>query len=293
MSAIWYAVPFGCLAVALALAWLVTGWSIDRPEREHKHARPRPGRRDIRAAARAADDDTVTLYRQMNADLPPLSEAPWLPVRVELEERPQAFFDAHDLAAIEAAEDLPPNARAGTWTPVRDEHRVSGWATEDAPTELVPLPPPDLTPAEVDAIKARFLAAVAKGGRPAVLSASLPEVVPCADTPYRCDGFDPADWPGDVPPAVHEVAAIVARNTADDPAEAPTVISDAEFAAALAHVTGVHGEIPPPLQAVVDAGGRFALHPARALLALPHLDASPWASEVGSFAAWAGVGGYE
>jgi hypothetical protein len=26
------------------------------------------------------------------------------------------------------------------------------------------------------------------------------EVIPCAGTPYRCDGFDPADWPpGEVP----------------------------------------------------------------------------------------------
>ena len=26
------------------------------------------------------------------------------------------------------------------------------------------------------------------------------EVIPCADVPYRCDGFDPADWPpGEVP----------------------------------------------------------------------------------------------
>ena len=26
------------------------------------------------------------------------------------------------------------------------------------------------------------------------------EVVPCADIPYCCDGFDPADWPaGEVP----------------------------------------------------------------------------------------------
>jgi hypothetical protein len=25
------------------------------------------------------------------------------------------------------------------------------------------------------------------------------EIIPCVDTPYRCDGFDPADWPGDVP----------------------------------------------------------------------------------------------
>jgi hypothetical protein len=25
------------------------------------------------------------------------------------------------------------------------------------------------------------------------------EVIPCADVPYRCDGFDPADWEGEVP----------------------------------------------------------------------------------------------
>ena len=26
------------------------------------------------------------------------------------------------------------------------------------------------------------------------------EVIPCAGTPYRCDGFDPADWPeGEIP----------------------------------------------------------------------------------------------
>lgn len=25
------------------------------------------------------------------------------------------------------------------------------------------------------------------------------EVIPCTDTPYRCDGFDPADWPGGIP----------------------------------------------------------------------------------------------
>jgi hypothetical protein len=25
------------------------------------------------------------------------------------------------------------------------------------------------------------------------------EVIPCAGVPYRCDGFDPADWEGDVP----------------------------------------------------------------------------------------------
>jgi hypothetical protein len=25
------------------------------------------------------------------------------------------------------------------------------------------------------------------------------EIIPCADVPYRCDGFDPADWEGDVP----------------------------------------------------------------------------------------------
>lgn len=25
------------------------------------------------------------------------------------------------------------------------------------------------------------------------------EVFPCASIPYRCDGFDPADWPGEVP----------------------------------------------------------------------------------------------
>ena len=25
------------------------------------------------------------------------------------------------------------------------------------------------------------------------------EAFPCADVPYRCDGFDPADWPGEVP----------------------------------------------------------------------------------------------
>ncbi len=24
-------------------------------------------------------------------------------------------------------------------------------------------------------------------------------VIPCADAPYRCDGFDPADWPGKIP----------------------------------------------------------------------------------------------
>ena len=26
------------------------------------------------------------------------------------------------------------------------------------------------------------------------------EIIPCADAPYRCDGFDPADWPpGEIP----------------------------------------------------------------------------------------------
>jgi hypothetical protein len=41
------------------------------------------------------------------------------------------------------------------------------------------------------------------------------QVIPCADVPYRCDGFDPADWPrSEVPAAVHELAAILARNSA-------------------------------------------------------------------------------
>jgi hypothetical protein len=39
-------------------------------------------------------------------------------------------------------------------------------------------------------------------------------IMPCADTPYSCEGADPADWPGDVPAAVHELAAILARNSA-------------------------------------------------------------------------------
>ena len=28
---------------------------------------------------------------------------------------------------------------------------------------------------------------------------SVIEVILCAGIPYRCDGFDPADWEGDVP----------------------------------------------------------------------------------------------
>ncbi len=36
-------------------------------------------------------------------------------------------------------------------------------------------------------------------------------------------------------------------------------ISDEEFEAAKAHVIAMHGEVPPPLQSVIDRGGRFGL----------------------------------
>jgi hypothetical protein len=41
------------------------------------------------------------------------------------------------------------------------------------------------------------------------------EVFPCADTPYRCDGFDPADWPGDVP----DFSALAFLNQPAEPAD--------------------------------------------------------------------------
>jgi len=42
------------------------------------------------------------------------------------------------------------------------------------------------------------------------------ELIPCADTPYRCDGFDPADWLGK-PPDLSAIRSAVVNGPLTEP----------------------------------------------------------------------------